>query len=436
MASQVKYKTPLKGSDPTLMTLKHFLFKAIALFVACFIVAFAAAYLFVAATAGGATPSATTTIPLSPPITVSPPSTINNTCAINSSYKLNQWFRTLPDSAIQPVIVLIPASYCYLVNTGIKLLTARNLSIDGGTFKDLTVPTSNSGAQTYPSIMWFVGGSGIRLSNLNIIGANPGGYHPPGAFMGAIRSDGVAGLWVTNVNITAPFGDGVNLEPLRTPNDIGSDIVGPTRGATLTDITITGNGRQAIAMGDLAGGTFTNLKIKHSGIDAFDMEADQYNEGVSDLAVTGCSIRGVGGIAFGNGGLGAGAYTHDVSFSYCNMENYRIGGTAIYIHNNVNSVTARGPFVFDHDTIWCGHSIYVACISLSDATASVTNSSLNTAPRKIDAERTYTAEHGTILNLGSVTYVGAFKAGYKDKTSIVTNTTPVPSAAKPVVVAP
>ncbi len=115
--------------------------------------------------------------------------------------------------------------------------------------------------------MWFKGGSNITLENLTITGSSPGGYVPAGAFEAGIRSDGIIGLNVSDVNVDNVWGDGLELAPLRTPNDIGSTILNPSENVVVDGLTVNGAGRQGVTLADVNDASLTAVRLKHVGIE-------------------------------------------------------------------------------------------------------------------------------------------------------------------------
>src|SRR5271155_2022214 len=234
---------------------------------------------------------------------VSPPISIKANCSVDVSSVMQHWLSSLPASTT----VDIPAGACYLVDEGLKLIGSQGLTISGGAWDDATVPQPNGEPQALNPVFWFVGGSNITLENLSITGVNPGGYHPAGAFIAGIRSDGVTGLNLSNITIDNVYGDGIELAPLRAQGDVGSTILNPTTDATISDINISGSGRQGITLASVNNALISSVRLAHVGIDVFDLEADQWNEGARNVTIDGC-VAGAdnGALFFANGGAGGG----------------------------------------------------------------------------------------------------------------------------------
>ena len=225
------------------------------------------------------------------------------------------------------------------------------------------------------------GGSNVTLENLTIAGSSPGGYVPAGAFGGGIRSDGVIGLQVTDVSVDNVWGDGLELAPLRTPNDIGSTILNPSENVSVYGLKVNGAGRQGVSLVSVNGATLTDVRLRHIGIDIFDVEADQWNEGAKNVTINGCQTGDVGGLFFANGGLSSGGgYTGNITVENCTM-NELTAGEAILVQAPTQGLHPRGPFTFVNDTLRCGASVYVSCIQANDADLTVYEFRLDLARR-------------------------------------------------------
>ena len=314
--------------------------------------------------------------------------------------------------------MVVPAGACYLVDEGIKLTGASGLTISGGTWKDATVPPTGGAAKDLNPVIWLVGGSNIALENMTITGVNPGGYTPAGAFIAGIRSDGVIGLNVTGVSVSNVYGDGIELAPLRAQGDIGSTILNPTKDVTMNDIDIVGPGRQGITLASVSGAAINSVRLAHVGLDVFDLEADQWNEGARDVTINGCTAgAGNGGLFFANAGSGGGApWTQNVTVENCAMSTQE-AGDAILIETPTDQ-PARGPFTFTNDVLRCGASVYVACVEVTGGYASVTQSTLIVPPGTVH-ESVYHAASGSTVALNGDTVLGYGAAGTVDRSSLV-----------------
>ncbi len=347
--------------------------------------------------------------------TVSPPSTIAANCSKNVAYAMQHWLMSLPANTT----VVAPAGACYLINTGITLSAVQGLTIAGGTWEDMTAPVSGASPVDMDAVIWLQGGSNLTFENMTIEGSNPGGYNPAGAFGAGIRSDGVIGLHVTNVNITNVWGDGLELAPLRGPGaDMGSTIVNPSENVFVYGLTINGAGRQGITLASVTNATLTGLTLKHIGLDFFDAEADQWNEGAQNVTINGCETGGVGGLFFANAGLSAGSnYTGNITVENCTMDQ-ATAGEAILVETPTLETHPRGPITFVHDTILCGSSVYVSCVQSTDANITVASSNV-VVPAGTIHEPVYRAIQSTGLTFSGDTVSGYGSAGTTDTSSHV-----------------
>ncbi len=347
------------------------------------------------------------------PGTVSPPASIPNNCSSDVSQHLERWLQNRPAGTT----VAVPPGACYLINEGIQLVGSQDLTISGGTWEDATTPQPGAEPKLLRAEMWFVGGSNITLENMTITGTNPGGYEQAGAFVAGIRSDGVVGLTVSNVSIDHTYGDGILLAPLRGDADLSGTILNPTRDVTINNVDISGAGRQGITLASVNHALISSVHLDHIGIDVFDIEADQSNEGAANVTINGCSTgSGAGGLFFANGGAGAGFETHDITVENCTMAT-QLGGDAVLIQTPAEATTSRGPFTFANDTLRCGASVYVACVQVLGGNVSVDQSSVVVPPGTVH-EPVYNA-----FEQSAVTFDGDYVTGYGNAGTTAPNST-------------
>jgi hypothetical protein len=267
-------------------------------------------------------------------------------------------------------------------------------------------------------VFWLVGGSDIALHDLTISGVNTGAYSPAGAFAEGIRSDGVIGLSVSNVTINGMYGDGVELTALRADGDIGSTILRPTENASLANISITGAGRQGVTLGDVSGVTISAIALRHIGINAFDVEADQWNEGALNVTINGCTVGRLGGLLFANGGVGAGSWTSNVSVENCVMTSPAAGDAVLVQVSSPALDTPRGPFLFVNDVLECGSCIYVACVQDTRGRIALKSCTVQMPPGTIH-ESVYSAALGSTISFTSDDVAGYGSLRSADGTSSV-----------------
>lgn len=342
------------------------------------------------------------------------PSTIASNCSRDVSWKIQAWLDSLPAGTT----AVAPAGSCYLVQGGLVLDAAQQLTISGGIWHDATTPAPGASPKGMNPIFWLVGGSDITLENMTISGVNPAGYDPPGAFEAGIRSDGVIGLTISNVVINDVYGDGVELGPLRAANDLSDVILNPTENAAISNVQVSGAGRQGITLSSVENATITSVALNHIGLDAFDVEADQWDEGALNVTINGCYVGWDAGMFFANAGVGAGgAWTGNITVENCTMA-APLGGWAILVQGPPDGRNPRGPFEFVNDTLYCGHSASVPCVQATYGHVSISNSTL-TVPGGTIHETVYGAAADAALSLNGDTVTGYGSTGTADGTSSV-----------------
>lgn len=327
---------------------------------------------------------------------------------------MQHWLQALPANST----VVAPAGACYLINGGIVLTGVQGLTIAGGTWNDMTAPVAGASPTAMSAAIWFQGGSNVTLENMTVNGSSPGGYVPAGAFGGGIRSDGVIGFRVTDVNIDNVWGDGLELAPLRAANDLSSTILNPSENVFVYGLTVNGAGRQGISLVDVNGASLTDIVLKHIGINFFDVEADQWNEGALNVTINDCETGGVGDLFFANGGASSGAaYTGNITVENCTMD-APTAGEAVLVQPPSLQPHPRGPIVFSHDTLLCGASVYVSCVESDDANITVESSNV-VCPTSTIHEPVYSADEDTGLTFMSDDVSGYTTPGTTDSSSHV-----------------
>jgi hypothetical protein len=317
---------------------------------------------------------------------------------------LKKWLNKLPANST----VLAGAQSCYQVDKALRLKKLNGLTIYGGTFtSDATTPgTKKNSKGQY--VFDLVGGSNVTLESMKINGQNPGGYHPKMAFAGAIDVEGTTGVVIKGVTITNPFGDGISLSPLRGGATHSSGtILAPTKNAVIQGVSISGAGRQAVTLASASGVQISDLVVQNTGINTFDLEADQWNEGADNVVIDGCTSSG-GGIFFANGGAGSSANTHDVTVAHCAMAKPTAGYAILIQAHGPTRKHQRGPFDFVADVLYCGASASVACVELSGAKANIENSVLH-FPQSTVHEAVYhlTKNSGAVFTNDSIDGYGS-----------------------------
>jgi hypothetical protein len=367
-------------------------------------------------TPGVGAPASTSYQYSSSPVLFTPPPTIPDDCSVDVSRTLGPWLRDLPsNSTVEP-----PPGACYQVDEGLSLNFPVGLTINGGTYEDDSATPGNSGGGGTPRgspVFNVLGGSAVTFNALTIDGANSlGGYTAKMAFAGGIELQGTIGATISDVDITDTFGDGITLDPLRNGSDHkGSGIVNASENVTIAGVSITQPGRMGISFVSVNGASVSDVAVSNVGLDTFDVEADQGNEGTENLTINGCTASSAGaGDFFANGGAGSGKSTGNITVSNC-TETQPQAGTAVMV-DRPTGTNLRGPIVFDDDTFACGASTSVTCVITDGATVTIENSTLD-FPGTLPAENVYDATMGSILSFIDDDVTGYGSLGTYDSTT-------------------
>jgi hypothetical protein len=367
----------------------------------------------------------------STPEPLAPPSSIASDCSADVSKSLGQWLRDLPANAtVEP-----SSGACYQVDEGLSLNFPSGLTIDGGTYENLSTAPSGSkggGTQRGDPVFDVLGGSNLTLENMTIEGVNPGGYLAKMAFASGIELQGTGDATISNVTITDTYGDGITLDPLRNDADHkGPKILSATDNATITDVTIDGAGRMGISFVSVLGAMVNTVEVSNVGLDAFDVEADQSNEGAENVTIDGCTASNpensnLERAFFSNGGASAGDQTGTITVENCSMDMAQ-GNTALEIFRPDKGTNLRGPFTFDDDVFYCGpgttssSSSGAGCVEVGGGTVTVSNSTFyysSTAPY----ENVYELFSGSTLTFSGDTAAGFGGCGASTPTGTVDST--------------
>jgi hypothetical protein len=351
---------------------------------------------------------------------VSPPKSFDNLvmapdCSSDASKPMQTWLDQLPSNSTVDL-----GGACYQIDRGMKLAFPTGLTIEDGAFKDLNVvPVSTKGHGTARGNPVFnvVGGTNLTFENLTFTGVNKGGYHSKLAFQAAIELEGTIGATLNWLTISKVYGDGIDLEPLRgSPDHKSGQIVNPAENISISNVTIKGAGRQGITLASVNGVTITDVTMRNEGEDAFDLEADQNNEGAKNVVINGCSFSQLFNISM------QGPETGPITVENCVMPEAD-AGWAVDVRNT-NGHPDAGPITFDDDVFNCGASVYVACFDLNGATDLVVENSTTTIgyPRDQIHERAYVARNNTVASFINDTVSGYGKAGTISSGSSVTVT--------------
>ena len=321
------------------------------------------------------------------------PATIAANCSADVSDSLKSWLQSLPAGSEWDV----PAGACYLVNEGIHLRSVNGLTVNGGTFRSMDPAMADpifgfTGTDilrdgSYGPWVKTTGSQNVTLENMTIQGAwVPGSpYQADGA---AIRSNGVIGLTITNVNVSNVTGDGINLEPLRAPLGSGN-IQNPSENVTVSNVTISYAGRRGVAPVSVNGAIFTHISVYHPGLNSWDFEADQADEAAQNVVVNGCNNQGM--IISSNAW-----FTGPITIENCVAQSP--GPVAVFIRSTTGT-KEHGQITFDHDVFSChGSGMGQQCFTLTNAENLVVSNSrvVMTDPQPIYVAQFYS--HATFMN--------------------------------------
>lgn len=313
-------------------------------------------------------------------------------CSADAAPALQHWLRALPAGTT----VVPPSGACYRLDEGITLRDPDGLTVDGGRYQDDEGPGAVIGRKGTAAFT-VVGGTGVTFEGMAIVGTDPGGYKPKLAFAGGIQLEGTSDAVIRSDSITGTYGDGITLDPLRGGADHNSGrIVAPTTSVAIRDVTVQGAGRQGITFASVQGATVSDVVVDDVGLDTFDLEADQGDEGARDVDIDGCQASG-GALFFANAGVGDGRSTGAITVTGCTMLRPE-GGDAVLVQDHGNGAVPRGPYDFVDDTFWCGASAYVACLQLTHAVVTLRDCTLR-FPRSTVHEAVYHAAAGSTLTL-------------------------------------
>jgi hypothetical protein len=201
------------------------------------------------------------------------PHTIPADCSRGVTKEINEWMASVPDGST----LVFGWKGCYRTERTLRLKDRIGLTLhgNGATFKRFSLSPRRL---RYPhsNRHWLIrGGSQISLTDMRVKGTNTvsdtgrrgfGSYRRAFEFEHAFSIHGVEGILLTNVSVDAVWGDGLYFA--------GGDQYDrePATNVQVSDVTIDRNGRQAIALSNIDGGVFDNIRILHSRRAGFDME--------------------------------------------------------------------------------------------------------------------------------------------------------------------
>jgi hypothetical protein len=201
------------------------------------------------------------------------PYTIPADCSREVTKAINQWMASVPDGST----LVFGWKACYRTERTLRLRdrVALILNGNGATFRRFSLSPPRL---RYPhsNRHWLIrGGSQISITKMRVRGTNTvsdtgrpgfGTYRLAFEFEHGFSIHGVQGIVITNVSTDATWGDGLYFAG-------GDQYAGePSRNVHVMNVKVDRNGRQAIALSNIDGGLFENVRILHSRRAGFDLE--------------------------------------------------------------------------------------------------------------------------------------------------------------------
>jgi hypothetical protein len=190
------------------------------------------------------------------------------------SASLTAYLQSLPPGSV----FSSPSGACYQVDNGIVLY--HSVTIDGGTFKDMT-DTGTGRHQNYRPIIALREADNVTLENLTVEGANTTrGFKAPRVGQAGVKIFSSAHVNITNVTATDTYGDGLEMVA-----DFGRNwSMGGPLGTPDSDITVNGfssllSGRVGLTPAEVVDSTFSNIYLYESATRSIDFESDIKNQG-------------------------------------------------------------------------------------------------------------------------------------------------------------
>jgi hypothetical protein len=212
------------------------------------------------------TPPAPTPAPTPTPTPISVPSTINSIGTADASSALNAWLGTVPDGST----IVFTAGGLYRMDRGLKFSNRHNLVLDGN---GATLKGNGDVWETSSLIALWGGNTGITIRNFNLVGnsSTPGLFQAGKEGAHGILVDGGSNIDVSNVTVSAVWGDAVYV-------GLWAD------GVRFHDSHVVSAGRNGVTI--IAGQNVTAQRVAFdtSGYCTFDIEPNSSTEGASNIA--------------------------------------------------------------------------------------------------------------------------------------------------------
>jgi hypothetical protein len=206
------------------------------------------------------------------PTVISIPSSMPSNCSVaNSAPALESWLNGLPANST----VEFPEKGCFNIAHSLWIHNTNGLTIigNGAVLRQNVAVTPNESVQ---GILYLSQNTNLTISNLNINGAfngSNGGANYEGGYGVFMEADHT--VTMTRLNVTNIQGDFIILDPPQN-GDTGSDT------SLNTNISITGSrftnaGYHGLTVESVNGLTIEHDTFTNMGVDAIDMEYDNYS---------------------------------------------------------------------------------------------------------------------------------------------------------------
>jgi hypothetical protein len=217
-----------------------------------------------------------------------PPPSLASDCSEDVSDGLRRWLQRLPDGAH----VELEARACYRVETEVKVRGKRNWTLDGRgalllrteyTPPARRYPRANASLRLIDFVDSEIRNLRIRSTNrqpdLPYLPPNAGSYRQEVEFDAGLALHGAVRVRVSHIRVRSVWGDGIYLAGGDQHTGAWSNHV------VLSDVRITQNGRQGIAINRSRNVVVVRAKITYSRRAGIDLEPDTSAEVVSGIEV-------------------------------------------------------------------------------------------------------------------------------------------------------
>ena len=191
---------------------------------------------------------------------------------------LQAWIDASPDGAT----LCFQRGAVYRSDGILKLDRRRNLTFLGQGATLFATETTTNNRRNW----WLTGSTGITFQDLTVKGANP----EPGTFDDDRQHehgfwiDGGGDIEIADVRLIDQYGDGIYLSDREASLDW-------TDGVRIHDVTITGSGRNCIAIVAARNVTVERVTLSGCGLHAFDIEPNAGDQGADRVVWRDSTVR-------------------------------------------------------------------------------------------------------------------------------------------------